>query len=84
MRWWKVIVFVSVVFFIMTFIAFAGSKEALKPEPAEGAEELQKGEKLKFALVSVCTTVDFWRPVDKGMKDAAEWLNVECEHVGPQ
>jgi simple sugar transport system substrate-binding protein len=80
----KLSVFVSVVFLILSLTAFAGSKEELKPGPAKGAEELQKGKKLKFALVSVCTTVDFWRPVDKGMKDAAEWLNVEAEHVGPQ
>lgn len=79
----KFAVLVLVLLFLASFTAFAGGKEELKPEPAEGAEELRKGEKLEFALVSVCTTVDFWRPVDKGMKDAAEWLGVEAKHVGP-
>ncbi len=39
---------------------------------------------LKFAIVTVSTAVDFWRPVDKGMQDAAELLGVEVTHMGPQ
>jgi simple sugar transport system substrate-binding protein len=50
-------------------------------------EELKlmpKARKLKFAIITVSTATDFWRPVDKGMRDAAELLGVEANHLGPK
>jgi methyl-accepting chemotaxis protein/ABC-type sugar transport system substrate-binding protein len=50
-------------------------------------EELKltvKGKKLKFAIITVSTTTDFWRPVDKGIRDVAELLGVEATHLGPK
>ncbi len=41
------------------------------------------GGKLKFAIVTVSTTTDFWRSVDKGMQDAARLLGVDVSHLGP-
>ncbi|GAK57168.1 chemotaxis sensory transducer [Candidatus Vecturithrix granuli] len=40
--------------------------------------------KLRFAIITPSTATDFWRPVDKGMQDAAELLNVNVTHQGPQ
>lgn len=39
--------------------------------------------KLRFAIITPSTATDFWRPVDKGMQDAAELLNVNVTHQGP-
>ncbi len=50
-------------------------------------EELKltlKGKKLKFAIITVSTMTDFWRPVDKGIWDAAELLGIEATHRGPK
>jgi len=50
--------------------------------PLAGKEPDTGGEPLRFALVTIDTTV-FWVPVAKGFTDAAEMLGVVGEHLGP-
>ena len=45
---------------------------------------MPKSGKLKFAVITPSTATDFWRPVDKGMQDAAALLGVETSHLGPK
>ena len=50
--------------------------------PLSGQEPDTGGEPLRFALVTIDTTV-FWVPVAKGFKDAAAVFGVVAEHLGP-
>ncbi|NLF68226.1 MAG: substrate-binding domain-containing protein [Candidatus Anammoximicrobium sp.] len=46
-------------------------------EPAAGAEA-----KLKFIFITTCVDEDFFKPVKKGMADAARMLGVEAVFIG--
>jgi len=50
--------------------------------PLSAMEPNPGGEPLRFALVTIDTTV-FWVPVAKGFKDAAATFGVLAEHLGP-
>jgi len=50
--------------------------------PLSHLESSADGEPLRFALVTIDTTV-FWVPVAKGFTDAATMFGVEGVHVGP-
>ena len=46
-------------------------------EPANGGEK-----KLKFIFITTCVDEDFFKPVKKGMADAARMMGVECVFTG--
>jgi len=56
----------------------SATENPLKPlEPTYGERQL------KFAMVTICTSVQFWVPVAQGMADAAAMLGIEAVHLGP-
>jgi len=76
-RMGRVGVIVTLVLLVGSLMAFA-TENPLKPfEPTSG------GRQLKFAMVTICTSVQFWVPVAQGMKDAAAMLGIEAMHMGP-
>ena len=49
------------------------------------ADELKPdGKQLRFAFITCCIEAKFFEPVKKGMEDAAELLDVECDFLGTQ
>lgn len=41
-----------------------------------------KGDSLRFVFVTTCVNEDFFKPVQRGMQDAADLLGVECSFIG--
>jgi len=41
------------------------------------------GDTLRFAMVTIATSVQFWVPVFQGFRDAAAMLGVQVQHLGP-
>jgi len=71
---------------IVTLVLLVGSLMVFATEnPLKGMEPLPRdGEgPLRFAMLTVGTTVQFWVPVRKGFQDAAAMLGVEASHLGP-
>ncbi|MCK4391877.1 substrate-binding domain-containing protein [Candidatus Bipolaricaulota bacterium] len=67
----------TLVLLVGSLVVFA-TENPLKPfEPTYGERQL------KFAMVTICTSVQFWVPVAQGMKDAAAMLGIEAMHMGP-
>jgi ABC-type sugar transport system substrate-binding protein len=63
---------------VLTSLLVISTENPLKPfEPTYGQRQL------KFAMVTICTSVQFWVPVAQGMKDAAAMLGIEAVHLGP-
>ena len=67
------------VFLILTWLPVAltgcAGKAKVRPGP--------HGEKpLRFIFITTCVEQDFFRPVKKGMEDAAAMMGVECEFTG--
>ena len=76
-RMGRVGMIVTLVMLVASLMVFA-TENPLKPfEPTSG------GRQLKFAMVTICTSVQFWVPVAQGMKDAAAMLGIEAMHMGP-
>lgn len=48
-----------------------------------GGEVLAEDEELEFTLLAHSSAISFWRPVQKGMEDAAEDLGVSVNFTGP-
>ncbi|UCD27756.1 MAG: substrate-binding domain-containing protein [Planctomycetota bacterium] len=44
----------------------------------------QQQKKLRFIFISTCVDEDFFDPVKKGMRDAADIMGVECSFVGTE
>ena len=40
--------------------------------------------RLKFIFITCSVGEDFFRPVQKGMRDAAALLDVDCEFIGTE
>jgi len=65
---------------VMTGVALAlaaGCSQA-----GSGSASDAGGKKLRFAFVTTCVNEDFFKPVKKGMADAAAKMGVECVFVG--
>lgn len=76
-RMGRVGMIVTLVLLVGSLMVFA-TENPLKPfEPTHGERQL------KFAMVTICTSVQFWVPVAQGMKDAAAMLGIEAVHLGP-
>jgi len=76
-RMGRVGMIVTLVLLVGSLTVFA-TENPLKPfEPTHGERQL------KFAMVTICTSVQFWVPVAQGMKDAAAMLGIEAVHLGP-
>ena len=52
--------------------------------PATAAEEAKSGRPLRFLFVAPCVNEEFFNPVKKGMRDAAEMVGAECEFIGTE
>jgi simple sugar transport system substrate-binding protein len=53
------------------------------PLKSREPESRSGGDTLRFAMVTIATSVQFWVPVFQGFKDAAAMLGVEVQHLGP-
>ena len=63
---------------LTTGLLVSATENPLEPfEPTYGERQL------KFAMVTICTSVQFWVPVAQGMRDAAAMLGIEAVHLGP-
>jgi ABC-type sugar transport system substrate-binding protein len=61
----------------------AGLLVSATENPLEPFEPTYGERQLKFAMVTICTSVQFWVPVAQGMRDAAAMLGIEAVHLGP-
>lgn len=52
--------------------------------PLFAAEQEQPERPLRFLFVAPCVDEEFFNPVKKGMRDAAELLDIRCEFVGTE
>ena len=74
---WRKIGVILLALLVGSLVVFS-TENPLKPfEPTYGERPL------KFAMVTICTSVQFWVPVVQGMKDAAAMLGIEAVHLGP-
>ncbi|MBN1910076.1 MAG: sugar ABC transporter substrate-binding protein [Pirellulales bacterium] len=56
----------------------------LIPATARGEETKNKEKPLRFVFISTCKDEEFFRPVKKGMEDAARLMGVKCEFTGTE
>jgi ABC-type sugar transport system substrate-binding protein len=63
---------------VVSSLLVLATENPLQPfEPSYGEGQL------RFAMVTICTSVQFWVPVAQGMADAAAMLGIEAVHLGP-
>jgi len=69
---------VAILLLVVSSLILFATENPLKPFESTYGER-----QLRFAMVTICTTVQFWVPVAQGMKDAATMLGIEAVHMGP-
>lgn len=56
----------------------------LFPSKSYTKNSKQEDKPLKLVFITTCVHEDFFKPLKKGMNDAAELLNVECSFIGTE
>jgi len=64
------------------FLLTAVAAVALGAEPSGPPNRLGDKQSLRFAFITVCCDAPFFEPVKKGMRDAAEKMDVACTWLG--
>lgn len=68
---------ISVLPFSTLFLLFV-----LTFQTATVKAQTKEGKPLKLVFITTCVDEDFFKPVIKGMNDAAQLMNVECSFIG--
>jgi len=69
--------------FLLLAVLAAGLLVSATENPLKRFEPTYGERPLKLAMVTICTSVQFWVPVAQGMRDAAAMLGIEAVHLGP-
>ena len=64
----------------LPLLALVASGLSGSANPAATTQQAEK--RLRFIFITTCVDEDFFRPVQRGMRDAAALMNVECTFTG--
>jgi len=74
---------VSGVLFLVLLAAGLVVSATENPLVSREPDSRSGGDTLRFAMVTIATSVQFWVPVFQGFKDAGAMLGVRVQHLGP-